>query len=76
VEKAGLSTRAELANVIRQLRQSRTRLAPLEVAERVQHAIVRLEQLMVADPLPENLEAALADAHDLVAYCAALVAKP
>ena len=71
-----MATRVELTDIIRQLRFAPTALAPLEVAERVQHAIVKLEQLAVKSPLPDEADAAIRDATELLRYCHALMPKP
>ncbi|MCU1282709.1 MAG: hypothetical protein JWM53_6255 [bacterium] len=61
-----------------ELRHTRTRLLPLQVAERLQHAIVRLEALCFApaDPDPAGAEAAYRDAKQLLDDCHELLGRP
>ncbi len=66
-------TRAELRALANELRHARTRLLPLDVAERVQHAIVRLENQLVSPTIdPDGIDAAWADGKRLLDECARL----
>lgn len=65
-----MPTKSELRAMAWRLRHARTQLAPIEVAERVQHTIVRLEQILLAPlPLPTDTEKVFAEAEQLAAYC-------
>lgn len=68
-----MPTKAELRGLIWRLRHARTKLAPIEVAERVQHAIVRLEQILLASSLPPDTEKVFAEAEQLATYCERLL---
>jgi hypothetical protein len=64
-------TRSELRALANALRSTRTRLLPLELAERLQHAIVRLEDLIVSPRIdPAAIDDAYATAHELLRNCA------
>lgn len=62
--------RATLAELANQLRHAHTRLLPIEIGERVQHSIVRIESLL-AMPLLDlgAAEAASQQAKELLAEC-------
>lgn len=65
--------RNRLQALVTELRHARTRLFPLELAERVQHTIVRAEQLLMAQAIPPaDAEALLANANRLLQECAAI----
>ncbi|MCU1278404.1 MAG: hypothetical protein JWM53_1950 [bacterium] len=69
-----MPTSAELRALIKELRNARTRLLPIEVAERIQHAIVRLEQLSAARPDAASDDAsAVRAARELLAECKQLL---
>ena len=69
--------RAKLAALTNDLRHARTRLLPIEVAERVQHMIVRIEQ-MLASPMVDvaAAEALEVNARKLLDECAAFLNRP
>ncbi|HEX9101031.1 MAG TPA: hypothetical protein VF997_02450 [Polyangia bacterium] len=63
-------TRSELRALANELRHAHTRLLPLEIAERVQHTIVRLEDHLVSPTLdPDGISEAYATGKQLVADC-------
>jgi len=66
--------RAKLVEVTQELRHTRTRLLPIEIAERVQHTIVRIEQLAVS-PIVDSAadESVIREARNLLDECAALL---
>lgn len=68
--------RASLIALANQLRHARTRLLPLELAERLQHALVRVEELL-ASPVADAaaFEAITAHAQQLLAEYEALQPK-
>ncbi len=66
--------RAELIALTHELRHARTRLLPIEIAEHVQHTIVRIEELL-ASPAIDAAAAATAskDARELLDECEAFL---
>lgn len=57
-----------------ELRHAHTRLLPLDVAERVQHAIVRLEDHLVSPAIdPAGIDDAFATGKELLDECARLL---
>jgi ribosome maturation factor RimP len=71
-----MPTRANLAALARALRNAHTRLLPIEMAERIQHLIVRIEELF-ASPVVDmaDVEALSRQAKQLLDECDALSAK-
>jgi hypothetical protein len=72
-----MPTRAKLVALVHELRNARTALLPMEIAERVQHTIVRVEQLL-ASPAPDAdaVEVISREARQLLDECNALLRKP
>lgn len=71
-----MPTKLELGDVVRQLRLAPTRLVPLDIAERVQHTIVKLEAILLGTfPIPANVDVILGEAKELLDYCDSLVRK-
>lgn len=69
-------TRAQLRALANELRNARTRLLPMELAERMQHAIVQLENLVVSPTIdPTAIEAAYESAQGLLRECDQLSGK-
>jgi len=71
-----MALRSRLRALVGELRHARTRLLPIEVSERVQHTIVRIEALLAAPTL--DLAAgddAAADAQRLLDDCSAHLPK-
>ena len=67
-------TRAAVRALANELRHAHTRLLPLDVAERVQHAIVRLEDHLVSPAIdPAGIDAAYATGRRLLDECARLL---
>jgi hypothetical protein len=67
-------TRAELRALANDLRHAHTRLLSLELAERVQHAIVRLEDHLISPTIdPSGIDAAYRAGKALLAECAELL---
>jgi len=67
-------TRAELRALANELRHAHTRLLSLELAERVQHAIVRLEDQLVSPTIdPAAIDDAYRAGKALLAECAELL---
>ena len=63
-------TRAQLRALANELRNARTRLLPMELAERMQHAIVELENLVVSPTIdPTAIDAAYESARALLRDC-------
>lgn len=63
-------TRAQLRALANELRNARTRLLPMELAERIQHAIVQLENLVVSPTIdPTAIDAAYESARALLRDC-------
>lgn len=70
-------TRADLRQLANELRNARTRLLPMELAERIQHAIVQLEDLLVSPTIdPTAIDAAFATGRALLRECAERSGKP
>ena len=68
--------RSRLRTVVGELRHAHTRLLPIEVAERVQHMIVRIEELLAAPALDVAAgDGVLAEAQRLIDDCAAQLPK-
>ena len=66
-------TRAQLRALASELRNAHTRLLPMELAERIQHVIVQLENLVVAPTIdPTAIDAAYESARALLDECARL----
>jgi hypothetical protein len=64
-------TRAQLRTLAAELRNARTRLLPLDLAERMQHVIVQLEDLVVSPTIdPAAIDGAYETAHELLRECA------
>lgn len=72
-----MTTTADLTSLAARLRHTQTRLLPLELAEQIQHAIVRIEALAGA-PLPraDAVHAAVDEGERLLATCERLLARP
>lgn len=69
-----MPTRAELRALAHELRHAHTRLLPLDVAERVQHAIVRLEDHLVSPVIDAAaIDDAFAAGKRLLDECARLL---
>jgi hypothetical protein len=69
--------RSRLQRAASELRHAPTRLVPLELAERIQHAIVRVETLLASPQLDDGLADTLVEAaRQLLAECTALLPKP
>lgn len=67
-------TRSDLRALANELRHAHTRLLPLEVAERVQHTIVRLEDQLVSPKIdPAEIDEAYATGRQLLDQCARLL---
>ncbi len=65
------TTRSQLRALINELRHAHTRLLPLEIAERVQHLIVRLEDHLVSPTIDlDGIDTASATARLLLDECA------
>jgi len=63
-------TRAQLRALAVELRNARTRLLPMDLAERIQHVIVQLENLVVSPTIdPTSIDAAWETAHALLSEC-------
>jgi hypothetical protein len=71
-----VATREELQALAKDLRHAQTRLLPLEVAERVQHAIVRLEELDAMAGDPSRADEVYRSALRLLDECRALLGRP
>ena len=71
-----MPTRAQLRALANELRNARTRLLPLELAERMQHTIVKLESLVVSPTIdPVAIDAAYESGHALLQECQRLSGK-
>lgn len=71
-----MPARANLVALAAELRHARTRLLPLAIAERIQHAIVRIEQMLAWSFVgPEAAEAISRDARKLLDECEVLRGK-
>ncbi|HEY1586808.1 MAG TPA: hypothetical protein VGH63_14040 [Polyangia bacterium] len=69
-------TRAQLRALATELRNARTRLLPMDVAERMQHVIVQLENLVVSPTIdPTAIDAAYEAAQALLRECDQLAGK-
>jgi len=67
-------TRAQLRALANELRHAHTRLLSLELAERVQHAIVRLEDHLVSPTIdPSGIDEAYRAGKALLTECAQLL---
>jgi hypothetical protein len=60
----------DLSRLVHELRHAPTQTTPIEVVERVQHVIVRLEGIVASREAPPNLDAIVADAQQLIELCA------
>lgn len=61
---------SELVVLAHELRHARTRLLPIEIAERVQHTIVRIEQMLASSVIePGAADAIARDARSLLDEC-------
>ena len=72
-----MPTRIKLAALAHTLRHAPTSLLPLDVAERIQHTIVRIEEMLsspVVDPV--GVDAMAEQTKQLLAECDALRGKP
>jgi hypothetical protein len=59
-----------------ELRNAHTRLLPMDLAERMQHMVVQLENLVVAPTIdPPAIDAAYEAAHVLLRECAQRAGK-
>jgi hypothetical protein len=72
-----MPTRIRLAALAHTLRHAPTSLLPIEIAERMQHAIVRIEE-MLSSPVvdPAAVDAIAEQTKQLLAECDALRGKP
>lgn len=62
--------RDKLAALVHELRHTRTRLMPIEIAERIQHAIVRIEQMLASTVIEVSAaEAVTTQARTLLIEC-------
>lgn len=68
-------TRQDLLDLVNKLRHAVPSHAPMEVAERVQHCIVRLEMLAATVPIPDDAQQAAQAGHALVKTCELLFVK-
>ena len=67
-------TRAAVRALANELRHAHTRLLPLDVAERVQHVIVRLEDHLVSPAIdPTGIDDAFTAGKRLLDECARLL---
>ena len=72
-----MPTRAKLVALAHALRNARTRLLAMEIAERVQHMTVRIEELLASPVLdPILVETLSRQAEQLLDECDALSPKP
>ena len=72
-----MPTRARLLALAHELRHARTGLLPIEIAERVQHTIVRIEEMLASPVLdPATVEVTSSQAKQLLEECNALLPKP
>lgn len=68
--------RSSLRTLVGELRHAHTRLLPIEIAERVQHTIVRIEALLAAPMLDVAAgDDMVIEAHRLLDDCSTLLAK-
>ena len=71
-----MALRSQLRALVGELRHAHTRLLPIEVAERVQHTIVRIETLLAAPTLDVGAaDEAVIEAHRLLDDCSAHLPK-
>lgn len=69
----GLIRAGDLLDLARRLRHALPSQAPMDIAEQIQHAIVRLETMAAGgDPLPDGAASAHAIADALLRTCASL----
>ncbi len=72
-----MPARAKLVALVDELRHARTRLLPIDLAERVQHMIVRVEEMLASLVLdPSAVEVASRQAKQLLDECDALLRRP
>jgi hypothetical protein len=68
-----MPTRSELRALVKELRHAHTRRLRLDIAERVQHTIVRLEDALISPVIdPVEIESAYAAGKQLLEQCAPL----
>jgi hypothetical protein len=69
-------TRAQLRALANELRNAHTRLLPMDLAERMQHVIVQLENLVVSPTIdPTAMDAAYEAAQSLLRECGQVAGK-
>jgi hypothetical protein len=75
-ERPLTTTRSELRALATELRHAPTRHVPMDVVERIQHTIVKLEELLASPVLePTDAEAVYAAGKQLLDDCNRFVAK-
>ena len=71
-----MPTRTRLAAAAKELRHARTSSLPMEIAERIQHTIVRIEEMLSLPPADAtSADAVLDQAKQLLAECDAWSGK-
>ncbi|MDB4969313.1 MAG: hypothetical protein JWN44_5002 [Myxococcales bacterium] len=71
-----MPTRSELRALATELRHAHTRHFAMEIVERIQHTIVRIEELLVSPNIDQaQAEAVYTTARELLDYCNQFTAK-
>ena len=71
-----MANRSELRALANELRHAPTRHVPMDVVERVQHTLVKIEELLGSAALePAEAEALYTTGKQLLDYCNQFVAK-
>jgi type VI protein secretion system component VasF len=72
-----MPTRTRLVALANELRNARTRHLPMELAERIQHTIVRIEEMLASSTIdPASVDSVAAEARRLLAECDELSGRP